>query len=212
MCMLISMLFPVVKVLTHIATLWKFSHCCIFKQRYKVDIIYAGIYLRSALFVFFSVFSASSDNLARLWCVETGEIKREYSGHQKAVVCLAFNDSVLGWGGGGSGLKRWRNRWRRTVVAHVKRDRKISRLFGLWRVWLSSLKVRICAGVSGNYLIMFVRRNRRPVLEQHSLQEVCSKATKYKLNFSVYVKSLHFLWLQIHTVTGAAESTFLHQL
>lgn len=40
--------------------------------------------------------SASSDNLARLWCVETGEIKREYSGHQKAVVCLAFNDSVLG--------------------------------------------------------------------------------------------------------------------
>lgn len=44
--------------------------------------------------VFFS--AASSDNLARLWCVETGEIKREYSGHQKAVVCLAFNDSVLG--------------------------------------------------------------------------------------------------------------------
>lgn len=41
-------------------------------------------------------FPASSDNLARLWCVETGEIKREYSGHQKAVVCLAFNDSVLG--------------------------------------------------------------------------------------------------------------------
>ena len=39
---------------------------------------------------------ASSDNLARLWCVETGEIKREYGGHQKAVVCLAFNDSVLG--------------------------------------------------------------------------------------------------------------------
>lgn len=39
--------------------------------------------------------AASSDNLARLWCVETGEIKREYSGHQKAVVCLAFNDSVL---------------------------------------------------------------------------------------------------------------------
>ncbi|CAB1313108.1 unnamed protein product [Coregonus sp. 'balchen'] len=38
----------------------------------------------------------SSDNLARLWCVETGEIKREYSGHQKAVVGLVFNDSVLG--------------------------------------------------------------------------------------------------------------------
>uniref|UniRef100_A0A4W3HNV4 Target of rapamycin complex subunit lst8 n=1 Tax=Callorhinchus milii TaxID=7868 RepID=A0A4W3HNV4_CALMI len=42
------------------------------------------------------IVTASSDNLARLWCVETGEIKREYSGHQKAVVCLAFNDSVLG--------------------------------------------------------------------------------------------------------------------
>lgn len=50
--------------------------------------------------------TASSDNLARLWCVETGEIKREYSGHQKAVVCLAFNDSVLGWGRG----KVWRHR------------------------------------------------------------------------------------------------------
>lgn len=44
----------------------------------------------------FSLPAASSDNLARLWCVETGEIKREYGGHQKAVVCLAFNDSVLG--------------------------------------------------------------------------------------------------------------------
>ncbi|XP_055098773.1 target of rapamycin complex subunit LST8 isoform X2 [Symphalangus syndactylus] len=42
------------------------------------------------------IVTASSDNLARLWCVETGEIKREYGGHQKAVVCLAFNDSVLG--------------------------------------------------------------------------------------------------------------------
>ncbi|KAK6328309.1 hypothetical protein J4Q44_G00002870 [Coregonus suidteri] len=42
------------------------------------------------------LYYASSDNLARLWCVETGEIKREYSGHQKAVVGLVFNDSVLG--------------------------------------------------------------------------------------------------------------------
>lgn len=50
---------------------------------------------------------ASSDNLARLWCVETGEIKREYSGHQKAVVCLAFNDSVLGWGRA-RGEQKWK--------------------------------------------------------------------------------------------------------
>lgn len=53
--------------------------------------------------------TASSDNLARLWCVETGEIKREYSGHQKAVVCLAFNDSVLGWGRGETRRKAQNN-------------------------------------------------------------------------------------------------------
>lgn len=51
--------------------------------------------------------TASSDNLARLWCVETGEIKREYSGHQKAVVCLAFNDSVLGWASPEAGDGFW---------------------------------------------------------------------------------------------------------
>lgn len=81
--------------------------------------------------------SASSDNLARLWCVETGEIKREYSGHQKAVVCLAFNDSVLGWGGGG---KRWRDwRWQ-TVCAEVQQGQKSNGLFG-----------RGAVGFSGNY-------------------------------------------------------------
>ena len=42
----------------------------------------------------FDFFLASSDNIARLWCVETGEVKREYSGHQKAVVCLAFRDDT----------------------------------------------------------------------------------------------------------------------
>ena len=40
------------------------------------------------------LFSASSDNVARLWNVETGEVKREYSGHQKAIVCLAFKDDM----------------------------------------------------------------------------------------------------------------------
>ena len=41
-----------------------------------------------------SSFLASSDNMARLWTVETGEVKREYSGHQKAVVSLAFRDDT----------------------------------------------------------------------------------------------------------------------
>lgn len=36
------------------------------------------------------------DNLVWFWCVEIGEIKREYGGYQKVVVCLVFNDSVLG--------------------------------------------------------------------------------------------------------------------
>ena len=37
--------------------------------------------------------SASSDNMARLWNVDQGEVVREYSGHQKAVVALAFRDA-----------------------------------------------------------------------------------------------------------------------
>lgn len=40
------------------------------------------------------IITASSDNMARLWTVESGEVKREYSGHQKAVVCLAFRDDI----------------------------------------------------------------------------------------------------------------------
>ena len=39
--------------------------------------------------------TASSDNMARLWAVDTGEVKKEYSGHQKAVVCLAFRDEFV---------------------------------------------------------------------------------------------------------------------
>lgn len=41
------------------------------------------------------IFLASSDNMARLWSVDTGEVKKEYSGHQKAVVCLAFRDEIV---------------------------------------------------------------------------------------------------------------------
>ena len=43
----------------------------------------------------FLVFVASSDNIARLWSVDSGEVKKEYSGHQKAVVCLAFRDESI---------------------------------------------------------------------------------------------------------------------
>lgn len=41
------------------------------------------------------LFTASSDKLARLWSVENGEIKKDYIGHQKPIVCLAFSDSRL---------------------------------------------------------------------------------------------------------------------
>ena len=40
------------------------------------------------------LYSASTDQVARLWNVETGEVKREYSGHQKAIICLAFKDDM----------------------------------------------------------------------------------------------------------------------
>lgn len=41
------------------------------------------------------LFSVSSDKLARLWSVKTCGIKREYTGHQKPVVCLAFSDTKI---------------------------------------------------------------------------------------------------------------------
>ncbi|KAG1700940.1 Target of rapamycin complex subunit lst8 [Nymphon striatum] len=36
--------------------------------------------------------TASSDAIVKLWHIDSGEVKREYSGHQKAVSCLAFRD------------------------------------------------------------------------------------------------------------------------
>lgn len=38
------------------------------------------------------LFTASSDNFARLWSLNDYKIVREYSGHQKALTCLAFRD------------------------------------------------------------------------------------------------------------------------
>ena len=44
------------------------------------------------MLICYAVFLASSDCVARLWNVEEGEVKREYTGHTKAVVSLAFSD------------------------------------------------------------------------------------------------------------------------
>ena len=38
--------------------------------------------------------TASSDHSARLWSLRTGEVVRQYSGHQNAVTCVALNDST----------------------------------------------------------------------------------------------------------------------
>lgn len=62
----------------------------------KVDILISGATPRifctgiSDYVVVF--FAGSSDSTARLWSVETGEIKREYSGHQKTISAIAFRD------------------------------------------------------------------------------------------------------------------------
>lgn len=40
--------------------------------------------------------TASSDCSARLWDLSTGDAIRMYSGHHKAAVCCALNDSALG--------------------------------------------------------------------------------------------------------------------
>ena len=39
--------------------------------------------------------TASSDCSARLWDLASGEAIRVYSGHHKAVVCCALNDSAV---------------------------------------------------------------------------------------------------------------------
>ena len=36
--------------------------------------------------------TASSDSTARLWSLKTGEVKREYQAHQKALTAVAFRD------------------------------------------------------------------------------------------------------------------------
>ena len=40
--------------------------------------------------------AASSDHVARLWELASGETVRQYNGHHRAAVCVALNDSSLG--------------------------------------------------------------------------------------------------------------------
>jgi WD40 repeat protein len=44
------------------------------------------------------VFAASSDNSLRLWDLELGESIRQYSGHTKAIVCVALSEDAAGGG------------------------------------------------------------------------------------------------------------------
>lgn len=39
------------------------------------------------------IITASSDGIGRLWNTDKSEVIREYSGHQKAIVCMAFRDA-----------------------------------------------------------------------------------------------------------------------
>ncbi|KAK4875684.1 hypothetical protein RN001_012106 [Aquatica leii] len=41
------------------------------------------------------IFTASSDGYAKLWNVKTGNMEREYAGHQKAIIALAFRDATV---------------------------------------------------------------------------------------------------------------------
>ena len=43
------------------------------------------------------LFTASSDNMARLWSIPECSVKRTYreNGHSKAVTCIAFRDGQI---------------------------------------------------------------------------------------------------------------------
>ncbi|RWS25737.1 target of rapamycin complex subunit lst8-like isoform X1 [Leptotrombidium deliense] len=56
------------------------------------------------------IITASSDNVARLWGINEGDIKREYTGHQKAVTALAFVD--------GQAYKRYNREYRKVVIIY----------------------------------------------------------------------------------------------
>ena len=56
----------------------------------SIDMYHQNIYLSDIFSQY--VLSASSDSVARLWSLKTGELKREYQAHQKPLTSLAFRD------------------------------------------------------------------------------------------------------------------------
>jgi G protein beta subunit-like protein len=57
-----------------------------------LQFIVVSSYLMTDCFV--ELLTASSDNTARLWSIETSEIAKEYIGHSKALTSLAFQDGT----------------------------------------------------------------------------------------------------------------------
>lgn len=53
----------------------------------QVSLVKKSICYRWTIFI-----AVCSDGRARLWSTETGEIVKEYIGHQKPATCLAFDD------------------------------------------------------------------------------------------------------------------------
>lgn len=54
-----------------------------------------SVKLYLVIFIIEYIFLASSDGYAKLWNVKTGNMEREYAGHQKAVIGLAFRDAII---------------------------------------------------------------------------------------------------------------------
>jgi len=53
------------------------------------------IYFNYSILFFYYLISVCSDGKARLWSTETGDITKEYIGHQKPATCLAFDDRTF---------------------------------------------------------------------------------------------------------------------
>lgn len=86
----------------HTVKLWNVKDFSLIKtltghQRWVWDCAFSAdsAYLVTGKFSLEPIFSielASSDNVARLWDLNQGETIRTYSGHSKAITCVALND------------------------------------------------------------------------------------------------------------------------
>jgi G protein beta subunit-like protein len=63
---------------------WELTSCLTKHQRWVWDCVYSA----DSLYLL----SASSDQSAKLWDLRTGEVVRNYVGHNLAVTCVALND------------------------------------------------------------------------------------------------------------------------